>query len=424
MKIIIVGAGFAGLRLARGLNNKKGIEVILIDKHNYHQFQPLFYQVATAGLDASNISFPLRKLFHSSKNVIIRLAELQEILPAENKIKTDIGAFSYDILVLAMGAVTNFFGNEHLQNLALPMKSTPEALQIRYNLIQNLENAVKLDNGPERIKNLTIVVVGGGPTGVELSGAFAEMKHYVLPKDYPEIDFSQMQIYLIEGSPRTLASMSEKSSADSKIYLEKLGVKVVVNTVVKDYDGAKVILKDGSEIPSNFVIWAAGVKGNIPAGIRPELIVKGNRIKTDRHGKMEGSENIYVAGDLAYMETAKYPHGHPQLAGTAVQFGKYLAGHFQFLAGQKKHDKEFEFYDKGTMATVGRNLAVVDIPKPRLHFRGLLAWMIWMCLHLLLLLGVKNRLFVFLNWLYNYVTYDQSLRLLFRPFNTTKAEAK
>jgi NADH:ubiquinone reductase (H+-translocating) len=424
MKIIIVGAGFAGLRLARGLNNKKGIDVILIDRHNYHQFQPLFYQVATAGLDASNISFPLRKVFHKSKNVLIRLAELLEILPAENKIRTDIGEFSYDILVLATGAETNFFGNPRLQDLTLPMKSTPEALQIRYSLIQNLENAVRLENGPERIKNLTIVVIGGGPTGVELSGAFAEMKHYVLPKDYPEIDFSQMKIYLLEGSPRTLAAMSEKSSADSKRYLEKLGVQVMVNTVVKDYDGAKVILRNGEEIASNFVIWAAGVKGNVPKGIRPELIVKGNRIKTDRKGKMDGSENIYVIGDLAYMETPKYPHGHPQLAGTAVQFGKYLAKHLEFLAGHRKHDEEFQFRDKGTMATVGRNLAVVDIPRPRLHFRGLLAWMIWMSLHLLLLLGVKNRLFVFLNWLYNYVTYDQSLRLLFRGFKPKETNIK
>ena len=297
------------------------------------------------------------------------------------------------------------------------MKSTPEALQIRYSLIQNLENALKLENGVERGKYLTIVVVGGGPTGVELSGAFAEMKHYVLPKDYPEIDFSQMKIYLLEGSPRTLAVMSEKSSADSKRYLEKLGVTVMVNTVVKDYDGSKVILQDGHEIASRFVIWAAGVKGNVPKGIRPELIVKGNRIKTDRFGKMEGSENIYVIGDLGYMETTKYPHGHPQLASTAVQTGKFLAKHFVFLSGHGGTKKEFEYYDKGTMATVGRNLAVVDIPKPKLHFKGLLAWMIWMSLHLLLLLGVKNRLFVFLNWLYNYVTYDQSLRLLFRGFS-------
>jgi NADH:quinone reductase (non-electrogenic) len=417
MKIIIVGAGFAGLRLARGLSNKKGIDVILIDRHNYHQFQPLFYQVATAGLDASNISFPLRKVFQKSRNVIIRLAEVEEILPAENKIKTDIGEFSYDILVLAMGAETNFFGNVQLQNKALPMKSTPEALQIRYSLIQNLETALRMESAKEREKYLTIVVVGGGPTGVELSGAFAEMKHYVLPKDYPEIDFSQMKIYLLEGSPRTLAAMSEKSSADSSRYLEKLGVKVMVNTVVQDYDGSKVKLKDGTEIASNFVIWAAGVKGNVPKGIKPELLVKGNRIKTDRYSKMQGSENIYVIGDLAYMETPKYPHGHPQLAGAAVQFGKYLAKHFEFLAGLKKQDQEFKYYDKGTMATVGRNLAVVDLPRPKLHFRGLLAWMIWMSLHLLLLLGVKNRLFVFLNWLYNYVTYDQSLRLLFRGFN-------
>ena len=417
MKIIIVGAGFAGLKLARSLNNKPGIEIILFDRFNYHQFQPLFYQVATAGLDASNISFPLRKVFHNSRNLLIRLGTLEEVVPDENKIRTSIGEFRYDLLVLATGAGTNFFGNDRLHDHAYPMKSTTEALQIRYALIRNLEQALELKTAEDRQSLLTIVVVGGGPTGVELSGAFAEMKRYVLPKDYPEIDFSRMKIYLLEGSPKTLAAMSEKSSAESRAYLEKLGVTVMTNTTVKDYDGKTVVLKDGRTILSSFVIWAAGVSGNVPAGIRPELVAKGNRIRTDRHGKMAGYENIYVIGDLAYMETPKHPNGHPQLASAAVQSGKFLASYFLHLAGQGGADREFEYRDKGTMATVGRNLAVVDVPKLKLHFKGLLAWMIWMSLHLMLLLGVKNRLFVFLNWLYNYITYDQSLRLLFKEQN-------
>ncbi len=417
MKIIIVGGGFAGLKLARSLNNKAGFEVLLLDRYNYHQFQPLFYQVATAGLDASNISFPLRKVFHNSRNVLIRLGELQEVIPAENKIRTSIGEMSYDTLVLATGADTNFFGNARMHEMAYPMKSTTEALQIRHSLIQNLETALEFKSAEDRQKYLTIVVVGGGPTGVELSGAFAEMKHFVLPKDYPEIDFSKMKIYLLEGSPKTLASMSEKSSAESRNYLERLGVTVMTNTVVKDYDGRKVVLQNGEEIISNFVIWAAGVKGNVPAGIRPELVAKGNRIKTDRQGKVEGSENIYAIGDIGYMETPNYPHGYPQLASTAVQFGEWLAKYFIEKAKNPVANLEFDYRDKGTMATVGRNLAVVDIPKLKLHFKGFLAWMIWMSLHLMLLLGVKNRLFVFLNWLYNYITYDQSLRLLFKEFN-------
>ncbi|MFI5154869.1 MAG: NAD(P)/FAD-dependent oxidoreductase [Chitinophagales bacterium] len=417
MNIIIVGGGFAGLKLARGLNNKPGFEVLLLDRNNYHQFQPLFYQVATAGLDASNISFPLRKVFHNSRNVLIRLGELQEVLPSVNKIRTSIGEMTYDILVLATGADTNFFGNARLHEMAYPMKSTTEALQIRHSLIQNLETALEFKMPEDRQKYLTIIVVGGGPTGVELSGAFAEMKHFVLPKDYPEIDFSKMRIYLLEGSPKTLAAMSEKSSAESKNYLEKLGVTVMTNTVVKDYDGEKVVLQNGEEIFSNFVIWAAGVKGNVPAGIRSELVVKGNRIKTDRQGKVEGSENIYAIGDIGYMETPSYPHGVPQLASAAVQFGEWLAKYLIEKAKNPGANLEFDYLDKGTMATVGRNLAVVDIPKLKLHFKGFLAWMIWMSLHLMLLLGVKNRLFVFLNWLYNYVTYDQSLRLLFKEFN-------
>src|SRR5688500_5759282 len=272
MKVIIAGGGFAGLQLARKLNNKKGFEIILLDKNNYHQFQPLFYQVATAGLDASNISFPLRKAFHKSKNIHIRLAELKEVFPREHKILTDLGEMEYDILVLAMGADTNFFGNKQLQQSAFPMKSTVEALQLRHRLIQNFEEALTARSPEELQRLLNIVVVGGGPTGVELSGAIAEMKRYVLPKDYPEIDFGKMKIYLLEGGERTLATMSEKSSQDSCRYLKKLGVDVITKALVKDYDGKDVLLADGKKLPAYTVIWAAGVKGNVPQGIQPEMV--------------------------------------------------------------------------------------------------------------------------------------------------------
>jgi NADH dehydrogenase len=418
MKVIIVGGGFGGLKLARKLNNKPGFEVILLDRFNHHQFQPLFYQVATAGLDASNISFPLRKVFQHSKNVRIRLGTLLEVMPGKNTIKTDIGEMNYDVLVLAMGADTNFFNNKNLEGHAVPMKSSYEALQLRYNLIKVFESAVVASTPEEQQRLLTIVVVGGGPTGVELSGAVAELKKFVLPKDYPELDFSKMKIFLLEGSPKTLAAMSEMSSADSMRYLEKLGVTVHTNTVVKDYDGHTVTLQNGEKIGAGLVIWAAGIKGNVPAGINPEMIVKGNRIKVDSHNLLQGFANIYAIGDLSYMELPGYPKGHPQLAAVAIQQGVQLAKNLERINSGNQQLKDFKYFDKGTMATVGRNKAVVDLPKPLPHFHGLFAWMIWMGLHLMLILGVKNRLFVFLNWLYNYFTYDQSLRLLFKETKT------
>ncbi len=418
MKLIIIGGGFGGLRLARKLNNIKDFEIILLDRLNYHQFQPLFYQVATAGLDASNISFPLRKVFHKSKNVRIRIGELEQILSAENKIITSVGEMHYDVLVLATGADTNFFNNASIKENAFPMKSTVEALQLRHRLIQNFEDALVAPNKEVLEKLLTLVIVGGGPTGVELSGAIAEMKRYVLPNDYPELDFSKMRIYLLEGTNRTLASMSEQSSIESKQYLEKLGVTVLINSIVKDYDGDRVLLENGNIIPSGLVIWAAGIKGNIPMGINNDLIAKGNRIKVSGTNKIPGSSNIFALGDLAYMETALSPYGHPQVAPVAMQQADLLARNLQ----QKTPEswKVFVYSDKGSMATVGRNLAVVDVPKPSLHFGGFFAWLIWMGLHLLLILGVKNRLFVFLNWLYNYITYDQSLRLIFKEFYRPK----
>ena len=416
IKVVIVGAGFAGLRLARKLNNKPGFEVLLIDKFNYHQFQPLFYQVATAALDPSNISFPLRKAFQKSRNVRIRVEEVQEIVPDQNKIVTNSEEIAYDILVVATGADTNFFGNQNVASNAFPMKSTVEALQLRHRLIQNFEDALLTKNPLQLQKLMNVVIVGGGPTGVEVAGALAEMKKYVLPKDYPELDFSTMNIFLLEGGPRTLATMSEKSSEDSCRYLDKLGVTIKKNTVVKDYDGEQVSLATGESIPTNTVIWAAGVRGNVPKGVDPSLVVKGNRIKVDRHNKMEGSQNIYILGDLAYMETPKWPKGHPQVANVAINQADVLAKNLRLMEQKSDRTYEFEYYDKGSMATVGRNLAVVDLPKPKMHFRGLIAWFIWMGLHLFLILGVKNRVLVFINWVYSYFTYDQSLRLIFKEF--------
>jgi NADH dehydrogenase len=416
IKVVIVGAGFAGLRLARKLNNKPGFEVLLIDRFNYHQFQPLFYQVATAALDASNISFPLRKAFHGSKNVRIRVEELKQIVPEQNKIVTESEEIAYEILVLATGADTNFFGNQNLVTNAFPMKSTVEALQIRHRLVQNFEDALMAKDPVEFEKLMNIVIAGGGPTGVEVAGAIADMKRYVLPKDYPELDFNKMNIYLLEGGDRTLGPMSEKSSEDSCRYLKKLGVTVMTSTLVKDYDGEQVFLGDGKTILSNTLIWAAGIKGNVPEGINKSLIVRGNRIKVDRHNKVEGFTNVYALGDLAYMETPKYPKGHPQVASVAIDQADVLAKNLISMEKKSNRMYEFEYFDKGSMATVGRNLAVVDIPKPKMHLGGFFAWLIWMSLHLFLILGVKNRLMIFINWIYNYFTYDQNLRLIFKEF--------
>ena len=416
MKLVILGGGFGGLRLARKLSNKPGFDITLIDKFNFHQFQPLFYQVATAGLDASNISFPLRKVFHNSKNIRFRMAQVTQILSAQNKVVTNIGEFDYDVLVIATGADTNFFGNQNLADHALPMKNTLEALQLRYKLLQNFETAINTKDEQVIQQLMNIVVVGGGPTGVELGGAIADMKKYVLPKDYPELDFTKMKIYLLEGSDKLLRNMSDKSSGASRGYLEKMGVTVLTNTLLKDYDGEKITLQNGNTIITKMVIWAAGIKGNVPEGIDKSLIAGGNRIKTDRQCKVMGSTNIFAIGDVAYMEEPGWPYGHPQVAPVAMQMADMMANNLRRIEMKSNKDalEEFVYNDKGNMATVGRNLAVVDMPRPKLHFSGFLAWMIWMALHLMLILGVKNRFFVFSNWLYNYLTYDQNLRLIFK----------
>ena len=426
MKLIIIGGGFGGLRLARKLSNRKGIEILIIDRYNYHQFQPLFYQVATSGLDASNISFPLRKVFHNSKNVRFRMAEVENILTETNTVNTNIGSFNYDVLVIATGAGTNFFGNAGMEANAFPMKSTAEALQLRHRMLHNFEDAVNATNPLEIQRLLNIVIVGGGPTGVELSGAIADMKRFVLPKDYPELDFDQMKIYLLEGTDKTLGTMSAQSSIDSRKYLEQLGVTVLTGSLLKEYDGKTALMQDGKTIESSLVIWAAGIKGNVPAGINKDLLARGNRIKTDRQCRVIGHENVYAIGDVAYMEEPSWPNGHPQVAPVAIQQADMLVKNFLMIESgtANKALREFSYKDKGAMATVGRNLAVVDVPKPKLHFKGLFAWLIWMSLHLMLILGVKNRFFVFINWVYNYFTRDQNLRLIFKEFYRQPSSTK
>ena len=418
MKLIIIGGGFGGLRLARKLSNKPGFEITLLDRFNYHQFQPLFYQVATAGLDASNISFPLRKVFQTSKNIRFRMADVQQIVTEKNEVITDVGVFEYDVLVIATGADTNFFGNQNLIDHAFPMKSTVEAVQLRHRLLHNFEDALNVKNDEELLRLMTIVVVGGGPTGVELSGAIADMKRFQLPKDYPELDFSRMKIYLLEASGKTLGNMSEKSTDESCRYLKKLGVTVKTNTILKDFDGQRALLQNGETINTSLVIWAAGIKGNVPEGISQDLIARGNRIKVNSHCLVNGFTNIYAVGDVAYMEEPAWPNGHPQVAPVAMQQADMMANNLRRVEMKSGDNQleEFVYKDSGSMATVGRNLAVVDMPKPKLHFGGFFAWMIWMGLHLMLILGVKNRFFVFTNWLYNYFTYDQNLRLIFKVF--------
>lgn len=410
-KIIIIGAGFAGLRLARKLKNKN-FEVWLVDKNNYHQFQPLFYQVATSGLEPSSIAFPLRKVFQKQKNIHVRCTEVIEIKADKKLIVTGIGEMNYDYLVIATGASTNFFGNDLVQKNALPMKSVSEALYLRNRILQNLENAL-VANAETKKALLNIVVVGGGPTGVEVSGALAEMKKNILPKDYPEIDFTAMNIYLVEAGPKTLGTMSEKASAKSQKYLKALGVNVLTSTQVTSYNGNEVVFSNGISITTKNLIWAAGVKGNLIEGLPNQIVAKGNRIQVNRYNQVEGLNNVFALGDIAYMVTEKYKNGHPQVATVANDQANLLHCNLLNLQ-QQKPLQAFEYKDKGSMATVGRNLAVVDLPF--IKFQGFVAWLFWMFLHLMLILGVKNKILIFINWMWKYFTFDQSLRLIIKPY--------
>ena len=410
-KVIVIGAGFGGLQLAQHLADDNDFQVVLIDKNNYHQFQPLFYQVATAGLEPSAISFPLRLAFHNHPNVHVRVASVTKIMTEANTIETDLGELQYDYLVLAIGADTNFFGNQNIQERALPMKSVGEALGLRNRLLENFEKALVCDNQEDRVGLMNVVVVGGGPTGVEVSGTLAEMKIHVLPKDYPELDFDLMQIHIIESGAELLGPMSKNAQIKSKEYLEQLGVNVRLGTRVTDFDGKYVYINDGTTIRTNNLVWAAGVKANGIEGINPEVLARGGRMKVNRYSQVEGYQNIFALGDVAFMTEEKYPNGHPQVAQPAIQQGKLLAKNLRNLI-RGNTLTEFFYKDLGSMATVGRNLAVVDLPFWR--FQGFFAWLTWMFVHLMAIVGVKNKLLIFINWLWNYVTYDQSLRLIIR----------
>ncbi|WDO14278.1 NAD(P)/FAD-dependent oxidoreductase [Flavobacterium sp. WW92] len=416
-RIIIVGAGFAGLTLAEDLENTD-YEVYLIDKNNYHQFQPLMYQVATARLEPASISFPLRKVFQRSKNVKIRIADVLSVETKNKCLKTSIGDFSYDYLVLAYGCKTNYFGNKNLENCAFPMKSVPEAIQLRNRILQTFEDAVVTKNPEELQYILNFVIVGGGPTGVELAGALSEMKKNILPKDYPDKDFSKLTVYLLEGSPNVLNAMSDDSKKASRKYLEDLGVIVKTGTVVENYNGRTVSLKNGETIEAKNVIWAAGVTGNQIEGIPEASITRGNRLIVNRFNEVEHLKDVFAIGDIAYMTTPKYVNGHPQLAAVANEQAKVLAKNFK-LQTKNKPRKEYEYHDKGSMATIGKRKAVVDLPN--FSFQGRFAWFTWMFVHLMLILSVKNKLTIFVNWAFSYFSNDSTLRVLIKPV-TKKVE--
>jgi NADH dehydrogenase len=411
-KVVIVGAGFAGLRLAQDLINHPNYEIYLIDKQNYHQFQPLMYQVATARLEPASISFPLRKVFQKAKNVRIRITEVSEINFEDQFVSTPIGNFDYQHLVIAIGCTTNYFGNKNLQDFAYPMKTIPEAIQLRNRILQTFENALNTTD-PDKLQTLlNFVIVGGGPTGVELAGALAEMKMNILPKDYPDKDFSKLKIYLLEGSPNTLSPMSEGSQKMSQKYLEELGVSVVTNTFVKDYDGTIVTLNTEKTINSKNVIWAAGVTGNVIKGFPETSITRGNRLVVNRQNEVTGLKHVYALGDISYMETPKHPKGHAQVASVALQQASLLAENLTRTI-KNKPLKDYEYTDKGSMATIGKRKAVVDLPK--FSFQGRLAWFTWMFIHLMLILSIKNKLLIFMNWMISYFNNDSTLRIIMKP---------
>lgn len=415
-KIIVIGGGFAGLQFAKKLNGNRTKKLVMIDKANHHMFQPLFYQVACGRIEPSNISFPFRKIFQRSKNIQFRMTEVKQIIPSENKIITEDHVFHYDKLVIATGCKTNFFGNQKMENLAFGMKNTQEAISIRNHVLLTFEKLI-IEKSRSDDGNWNIVIVGSGPTGVELAGAFAEMKREILPRDYPRMNFDDLEIILVSSTEKPLAVMSEESQEKSEQYLKDLGVRFISNDRVTDYDGDRVYLSSGNIIPSNNVIWAAGVTGNIIEGLT-ENSVKNNRYIVDRYNKIVGFDDIYAIGDIAYMETPKYPNGHPQVANVAINQGKNLANNF--LKKSEKDWQPYEYDDKGSMATIGKHRAVVDLPK--FKFQGVFAWYFWMFLHLMLILSVRNKLAIFFNWMWSYINRDSSLRLIIIPNKKNKTE--
>ncbi len=410
-RVVIIGAGFGGINLVRALKNKP-FQVVLINNTNYHLFQPLLYQVATAGLEASSIAFPVRGIFAHKKNFIFRLAEVTRIQPDKNYVETSIGHIPYDYLVIATGSTSNFFGNTNFAHLGKGMKSLYEAIGLRNFGLQGLEHTLLLTDKEERQVALNIVIVGGGPTGVELAGALAEFRRKIFPKDYPELSPDLMSIYLIEASPELLDHMSDSASKATYEYLTKMGVQIKLNTRVEDYDGRKAYLNDNTTIDTKYFIWSAGVKGNAPEGLSQETIARGTRIKVNGFNQMLGSENIFAIGDVAQIATdPDLPRGHPMLAQVAIQQGKLLGRNLLRIENKQK-PVLFKYKDKGTMATIGRNKAVADVGN--MHLTGFVAWVIWMVVHLMFLMGFRNKVVVFINWVYSYFTYDRGTRILLK----------
>ena len=420
-RLVVIGGGFGGIQLLKNFN-LKNVQVVMIDRHNYHTFQPLLYQVATAGLEPDSIAAPLRKVFDNRKNFFFRMAKVESISSDEMMINTNIGRIRYDFLVISTGTHTNYFGNEKIRNLAFPLKQVPQALNLRSQILQNFEKAVTSDD-PEEIDRLTnFVVVGGGPTGVELAGALGELKKYVLPRDYPDLDFKMMKVYLVEGLERLLPPMSEESGRQAlKDLEERFETNVLLNTMVKDYDGYEVTLSTGDKIVAETLIWAAGVTGRIVKGL-DKAKTERSRYVVDEYNRVKGYTDIFAIGDVAYMECEDYPKGHPQVAPVAMQQGECLAKNLKALF-QGEALKPFKYFDKGTMATIGRNRAVADLPNG-MKFSGLPAWLAWMFVHLLYLVSFRQKLVTLGNWTWNYFTYDRGTRLIIRPFNYREAVEK
>ncbi len=412
-RVVIIGGGFGGLAVAKGLQ-KQELQVVLLDRHNYHTFQPLLYQVATGGLEPDSIAFPLRKTINNLDNYFFRLTEVTNIISEKKIVETTIGSLEYDYLVIATGSKTNYFGNRNIEKYAMGMKSVPQSLNIRSLIIENFEEALLTSDLEERLALMNFVIVGGGPTGVELAGALAEMKKGILPKDYPDLDIRQMQINLIQGSDRLLDAMSLQSSKKSEEFLTKLGVQIWKGIHVKDYDGRNVLTNTEQRFKAATVIWAAGVRGDTISGLEESAKVqRGTRFQVDQFNRIVGYTNIFAIGDVAAMASKKYKHGHPMMAQPAIQQGKLLAKNI--LALQRgKEMKPFFYHDKGSMATIGRNKAVVDLPNWK--FQGIFAWFVWMFVHLFSLIGFRNKIVVFMNWVYNYIRFDRETRLIIRPF--------
>ena len=412
-RVVIIGAGFGGLALAKKLRNKN-LQVVLLDKHNYHNFQPLLYQVATGGLEAGSIAYPIRKVIQEYKDFYFRLTSVKEIDTVNQKVIAEIGDLHYDYLVIATGSKTNYFGNKEIERNAMAMKTIPQSLNIRSLILENFEQAVLTKDEADRNCLINFVLVGGGPTGVELAGALAEMKKAILQKDYPDLDIAKMEINLIQSDDRVLSTMTEKSSIAAEKFLKNLGVTIWENVRVTNYDGRTITTNSDLTFETATVIWTAGVQGAAIPGIDAKsLVQRVGRIRVNPFNQVVGYNNLFALGDVASMETPKYPQGHPMMAQPAMQQGNLLAENIVKLINNKAM-RPFQYKDKGSMATIGRNLAVVDLP--HYHFSGVFAWFVWMFVHLFSLIGFKNRAVVFLNWVYNYIRFDREGRLIVRPF--------